>query len=496
MGLGSYCRNDFPDSRAREVLGIAGDRLDLLLKGFFLAFGKAWKGSALARGVALLNPEAWFSASAFTKLGRKYAPLLLAPKCGTLTEGTALGIILVAGAFVPTGLQALLFVGFVFALLYKRATACEESPIFAALPFRLALPFVALFLFLAGATVSSVVPGQSLKSFFLWSINGMVFLWSFDAASKGREDSVVWPVLTGVAVSGMVGIYQHLSGWQPPRSWLDAKFEDDIVRIVGTFANPNYLAEMVGLALPLALALFIKNRNLRDKGLLFGVSFLQGAALVLTWSRGAWLGFLGSLAVLAVLFDKRLLVAGMVLALIVGLLAPPVIVQRLLSSFTVDDSSNSYRVSIWRGSLSLLKAFFFRGVGLGAAAFKEMYPEYMIIETPAFHSHSIYIEMSIELGFFGFLVLMWFLGASLWCPLSFIFSQKGTDIMGRWTRIAVPAGCVAAVAGHMIQGIIDHTWYNPQIMLLVWAWLGLAAGVGVSMRAPLVSTGREEKLAP
>jgi len=45
------------------------------------------------------------------------------------------------------------------------------------------------------------------------------------------------------------------------------------------------------------------------------------------------------------------------------------------------------------------------------------------------------------------------------------------------------AGVVAAVGGHMLQGFVEHTWYNPQVTVVFWAWVGMAAGISYSMEA-------------
>ncbi len=476
---------------------IAGNALKIgsLAAAFYVWFSRVWEHSALAKVVWGFNETAanWVSPSVSMRYaGRIFNQLFTSGNEG-VTEGTFLGVILGLGAFVPTEIQMLCFLIFLFVLQWARYTGSssvsgqelcipEIRGVCTGLPFQILIPLLVVFLFVTGATVSSVVPWQSIKNLVLWIFNGLIFVTAFDITLRGREDSIIRPFMAAISVSSLVGLYQHFSGWQPPRSWLDTKFEADIVRVVGTFKNPNYFAEMIGLALPLALALLIKNKNLKDKAVMLVYVFLQGGALIITWSRGAWLGFLASFGIMAILFDKRLLVAGLIVAMVGLTVAPPVIVQRLLSSFTLEDSSNSYRVSIWRGSIALIRDYFFRGVGLGAESFSEMYPEYMIIGTPALHSHSIYLQMLIELGLFGFLALMWFLLANAWYSLSAVFGQKGRSL-SRWGQVGILAGSVAAVSGHMLQGIIDHTWYNPQIMLVVWAWLGVAAGVAARLKS-------------
>ena len=159
-----------------------------------------------------------------------------------------------------------------------------------------------------------------------------------------------------------------------PRSWLDERFEEDIVRYVGTFTNPTFFAEMLGLALPLTAALLLKKRDWRDRLVLLAFLGVQGIGMILSFSRGAWLGLIVSFAIVAVLYERRLLILGLLVGVLALAVAPPVLVDRLMSSFSLEDSSNSYRVFIWRGSFAMLREYLFRGVGLGAEAFSHVYP--------------------------------------------------------------------------------------------------------------------------
>ncbi len=499
-GLACYCQG----SRTCRYVDSALGRFSGKMGNFFVGFDCAFRNSVSGRIVFSINQNLshWINGSFFAYWFIGFFNLVMVPGGQPITEGTFLGMVLALGVIAPTGIQLICFAIFLFLLLWRRSIAsslnsgrvalrgstvksgidnANNAGTWVLLPYQLLFPCLILLVFAAGATISSVVPRRSIMSFVLWCFYALIFAIGFDVAFRGEEDKVIWPLLTGVTFSGMVGIYQHLTGWQSRKAWLDAKFEDEIARVVGTFTNPTFFAEMIGLVLPLILALLIKNRSLRDKTLLLIYALIQGVALVLTWSRGAWLGFIASFAIMAVLFDKRLLLVGLAVALIGVTLAPPVFLDRFLSSFSLEDSSNSYRVFIWRGSLALLRDNLFRGIGLGAESFAQMYPEYMIIQTPAPHAHSTYLQMLIELGLCGFVVLMWLLFVCAWYSLSAIFTEKGHGVK-KWVCIGTLSGVVAAVAGHMIQALIEHTWYNPQVTAVFWAWVGIAMGISLRPR--------------
>ena len=51
---------------------------------------------------------------------------------------------------------------------------------------------------------------------------------------------------------------------------------------------------------------------------------------------------------------------------------PETIINRFLSIGNMADSSTSYRVYIWLGTIAMLKDYWFCGIGPGAAAFNQV----------------------------------------------------------------------------------------------------------------------------
>lgn len=476
----------YENSTALGFLQRLHNRVESGVISFFLWFDQSFRCSFVGTVLVSVKEalESWVPSSICARVIKWVLSVCLLPRDSAFGEGTLIGLSLAIGIFLPTAVQMVCFAAVVFLLLWRRTVKYSEpeNKVLPNLPFTFCLPLIILFLFVVGATIASVVPADSFKNLVFWCFSGLAFLFAFDISFKGGEENIIWPVLAGASLSSLLGIYQYFSGRYTPEAWVDPKFQDELVRIVGTFTNPNYFAEMLGLTLPLALALLIRNKDIRDKGIMLVYAGLQAIALIFTWSRGAWLGFLASFAIMAILFDKRLLVVGLVAVVVIVALAPPIILERFLSSFSLEDSSNAYRVSVWRGSWALLKDNLFRGIGLGAKAFSQLYPEYMIIQTPSFHSHNLYIQIIIEIGLFGFIALAWFLIVNIWHWLGALRITGGKGLE-RWKQTAILVACMSAIAGNLIQGIIEYTWYNPQVMLVFWAWLGVSTGVASSLKS-------------
>jgi O-antigen ligase len=129
-----------------------------------------------------------------------------------------------------------------------------------------------------------------------------------------------------------------------------------------------------------------------------------------------------------------------------------------------------------------------RGIGLGAESFSKVYPEYMIIQTPAPHAHSTYLEMLIEIGLFGFLAMAWLLLVWTFDVLRAVFGQKGAG-GARWAEIGILSGVVGAISGHLLQGMIEYTWYSPRVTIAFWALMGIGAGIAASRQRGSLKDG-------
>lgn len=489
----------FPAAYRRSVTFAAGEKAASVASAAvvrLVATLDRWLEASLAgRFYAALArvANAYAEGSLFMRWLWPYAKLAIAPWGEKVGVETALGALLALACVAPTEILMAVSLGVLGLFMWDRARKVRnggETRLWALPGFGMVAAVGAVLLFTVGATISSVVPSKSLFNMLIWFFYFLVFFMAADAAARGRGVQVVWPFMTGAAFSGLVSIYQRLTGWRPPKNWVDVAFEGELTRYVGTFTNPVFFAEMMGLALPVAIALILIKKDWRDRLVLLGLAGLQMIGLLLSGSRGAWLGFAISFCILAVLYAWRMLPLGLVAGGVGLALAPDVLLKRLLSSFSLTDSSNSYRVFIWRGSIAMLKDYLVRGVGLGAEAYAKVYPEYMIIQTPAPHAHSTFIQYLIEVGLLGFLSMAYLFAVWLYDGFKAIFAEKARA--GRWGKIGLLAACIAAVGGHLLEGIIDYTWYSPKITVAFWALVGIASGIACAIKhqEPAVEGGR------
>ena len=149
---------------------------------------------------------------------------------------------------------------------------------------------------------------------------------------------------------------------------------------------------------------------------------------------------------------------------------PQSVMDRILSIGNMSDTSTSFRVYIYIGTVLMLARYWLGGVGIGEGAFNAIYPYYSLpaILTP--HSHSLFLQAVCSFGIAGLFYLIWL----------FIHYQKETArararASGRVRGLMLSFNIL--FWGMLLQSVFDYTWYNYRIFQLFWILyvLGLSA---------------------
>ncbi len=288
-------------------------------------------------------------------------------------------------------------------------------------------------------------------------------------------------VCTAVPVS-LYGIFEYFTG-RAVNDWLDRTVFPEIEgRIVSTFSNSNILSVYLLLAAGLSLALIpLAKRAGGRLAALFSFAAI-GTALVLTYSRGAWLAILLAFLLFLLLYNRRAPVLiplfGIALPLVIHIL-PETILHRFSSALVpifrlgTPDSSASYRISVYRGVFSALSEHFMGGIGVGGSAFTAVYPDYALAGAEeAVHSHSLYLQAFLETGISG---LVFLIGIAVLLFLSVISHRaNGQNTTARILHV----GAFTSLSAVLIAGLSDHVFYSPRIFLLFFLIVGASVACG------------------
>lgn len=376
-------------------------------------------------------------------------------------------LLVFAAPILPTMAMAGLSVLCLAALVLKSLTDSDFVWEFDGLAF-LITAFLVIYLI---AGITSFVPKKSLSIFaiYLVFIGGYFSVTQLVKTKKQFRNLLTVFVLSGTAVC-LYGIAQYVFGWDINQAWMDEEMFSDIkMRIYSTLENPNVLGEYILLVLPAAIGLMWTRKGVLPKLVYGGIAVMMFVALILTFSRGCWIGLLVAAAVFITFAAGKLWGLGLIALPILPAVLPDSIINRFTSIGDMKDSSTSYRVYIWMGTAAMLKDFWLSGIGMGAEAFKSVYPFYSYSGIVAPHSHNLFLQIMVESGICGiavFLLIMVFFFKKM--ALGYRIGGKGDEFSTVMTALS------AGICGFLVQGLFDNCFYNYRVLLVFWCVIGMA----------------------
>lgn len=334
------------------------------------------------------------------------------------------------------------------------------------------VPLTFLLMIVTTATAQSITPSISALNLIMWFTAALLFVIIVDLVRSTRDAAaLLGPIVIGGSLMGLWAIYQLI---HPPiieEAWTDPTTSGTLVRVFASMGNPNYLAEYMALYLPLGLALWLQNEKRQiELALPLG---LMALALLLTGSRGGWIALVLALGLFVLLRFRRWAILGVPAGLGLLLVAPPWVLQRLASAFNLADSSNNYRVNVWRGVSAMLGKFWALGTGPGAEVFFKGYQEFMLPAARAAHAHNTYLQVFAELGIFGIVAVLWVL---------LVLIRRTFTVGSSPRRPLLIAAVPAAIFGMLFHGMVEYIWYNPKLLFAFWAVAALGVGLALGDR--------------
>lgn len=286
-----------------------------------------------------------------------------------------------------------------------------------------------------------------------------------------RKENTISGILKVFAISSAIvsiyGILQYVFKWDTQNAWIDTEmFEEATMRAYSTLANPNVLGEYLILALPI-IALVIVNytKTILQKVVYGGIFAATFLCLILTQSRGCWIGFMVSALIFITYYRSAMWKVIPFGLLLLPFIIPETMINRFLSVGDMTDSSTSYRVYIWLGTLLMLKDYWLGGIGLGEGAFRSIYPEYAYHGIVAPHSHNLYLQLIVESGVISLAVFVV-------AMLIFFKDMLNMQLKDRHFGTAA-AAIMSGVAGFLVQSMFDYTFYNYRVMAVFFMVLAI-----------------------
>ena len=378
------------------------------------------------------------------------------------------------------GLLAAVLLGWGLAQWQRRARLNWDL-LLAGLPFLLAV-------LLSGLNAHAVP--SVLKQTLRW-LEWVLAVWfASQALPAGREARWVAMGMVVLAVlAAAAGLVQTAAG---PQAGMNAGLElftlgqGAVMRAYSTFGHPNQFAAYLIVVIPVAFILAAQ----AGPGRWAWVAALAvlSAALICTFSRGAWLGALfgyGMTVVLAARWTRRTAFRAILLSLAVAALLAAAFhfgpwpklraaaYARLNSYVTPgQDDSAHFRQVCMQTAVSMARKHFWLGFGAGEydrnirGYFDETYYAWEAINK---HLHNLYLQVLVETGVLGLASFLALLAYYLT-----VLARSGRVLPGGWERLLVGAALAASLA-FFVHNLFDVlTAYGRGLPLALTLGLGLA----------------------
>ena len=296
-----------------------------------------------------------------------------------------------------------------------------------------------------------------------WAIRKILFLWTFFPLlvvfsdllrDESTRTKIVKAFVGGATLAALVGILQFLFQFpfgvgkvfeiwtrQLLPFFLGSTFGEavaaypsllvnisgrTVMRASAFFPDPHMMALYLGLSLPFAGALLI--RNWPERRLLNATAvLLLLVADALTFSRGGYIGLgVGLVFLFGVWLAQPMsgrmrsalrhpLIIGGILCFSIVLLLQTPVGTRLGSSFSTEDGSNTERLRLWQETVGYISHRPFLGAGIG---------NYPLLAKPSatyrepIYAHNLYLDIASEVGLLGLSFFVGLLGLSFFTAWS------------------------------------------------------------------------------
>ena len=276
-------------------------------------------------------------------------------------------------------------------------------------------------------------------------------------------------------------------------------------QVYGLFGNVNYFAEYLIIPLSIAIAYFFASQNKMEKILLSIGVLAMGGTLVLTFTRGSYLGMGVSLIFMFLLFlntrgkdfikqNKKILIILLVVIIIITLLfviptplsKSGTIISKIKSRISVSQLTQSYsikrRMATWNFTTMMIKDHPLLGSGLGTFKYNSLSYQAKFFDQGqnralypygyAEKAHNEYLQLWAELGIIGLVIFIWFIITYFSYGLKLLRKIKDSYKQG------IIIGLMGSITAVLVDALFGFPLHLPATVVLFWLVLGLTVVVG------------------
>jgi len=254
-------------------------------------------------------------------------------------------------------------------------------------------------------------------------------------------------------------------------------------RATAGFKTPPALGAYLAVVVLLASSLLFVPRMRRFfRMYVFVVLILSVWALIITYTRGAWLGTLLGLIFFFTTFGylknrrKAYIYVGTFAVSLVVIVAFKMTVTKSVSPGVINRPTAQWRLGIWEDSFKMIKEKPLFGHGINT--YMQLFQDYRrkkdgVHPYDPTYAHNCYVQLMTETGIVGLLSFLWILIQ--------LFRWSWQRIQNSWTSDRTTSiasvGLLSGIFAYLIHSFFDNNLYSLQLSVYIWVLIGLMVAI-------------------
>ena len=298
---------------------------------------------------------------------------------------------------------------------------------------------------------------RAIVQYILWYF---VVLQLVNGEKSARKVTMVFVIVTGIMA--LHGVFQYIVGVEMPAGWVDQNEAGVRTRVFSILTSPNVFGSLLTLATPMSISMCLSSKKKGGKFIFGFLALMMAASLVFT------------IGIYILLKDKRLIIPGIVLAVLVVALVPSVgnRIGYMLSPEYIESSLRGGRLVRWLTGLRILEFYPWLGVGLGqfggAVAMNHQTSflvDLSVVKT--FYMDNYYLKTAVEsgiVGFSAFVMLMYSVIINSFRTLRSPLTKEGKELA---------TGIMAGLCGVITHNWVENVFETPLMASVFWIFVGV-----------------------
>ncbi|WP_413287824.1 O-antigen ligase family protein [Bdellovibrio sp. HCB337] len=337
---------------------------------------------------------------------------------------------------------------------------------------------------------------QDLFFEFRWILDFYVFIlfWSV----FGENPKVLKFFAVALALCSLVAVVIYALGYNP----LAEPFSQRAInlqnfanwRAGGIFNHSMPLAHTYGPLLMVFIGVLLAHWRTKQRlsPWIYAAFILTAATILLTFTRGVWIGVASGLLVMGYLINRKwgiLLTAGLIGLGLIGFASSQKIRERITTTINLSVRGDSERLTLWKTNWEMFKDRPLLGAGYGQnrARLREYYDR-MGVPAGYFegHAHNQYMHFLAGTGILGLLCYLYFMFFTL--RTAYLAYRKATSPL----QMGIGLGGIGAMICFYIGGLTEANFSigkNRFMILFIIAWT-----TSIYLQQLYLSSGRSASL--